>query len=106
MKRTGVRLRAFAARWFDAAAMERFIDPVLADMQAEYEEAIGKGRHWRGRWIWMAGHVGLAKVALWCEGRRLLHRVSGATARRRRPDPHPAGPAVRQPPVLSSGPWP
>lgn len=82
MKRTGVRLRAFAARWFDAAAMERFIDPVLADMQAEYEEAIGKGRHWRGRWIWMAGHVGLAKVALWCEGRRLLHRVSGATARR------------------------
>jgi hypothetical protein len=81
MKRTGVRLRAFAARWFDAAAMERFIDPLLADLQAEYEEAIGRGRIWRARWIWMAGHIGLVKVALWHEGRRLVHGLSGATKR-------------------------
>jgi lipopolysaccharide export LptBFGC system permease protein LptF len=62
MRRTGVRLRTLAARWFDAPTMERYLDPLLADLQSEYEEAIGRGRVWRSRWIWAAGHLAFAKV--------------------------------------------
>ncbi len=62
--RTGVRLRRLAARWFDASTMERSIDPALADLQAEYEEALGHGQVWRSRRIWTTGHLAFAKVVL------------------------------------------
>ena len=35
MRRPGDRLRALAACVFDAQAMERLVDPVIADLQAE-----------------------------------------------------------------------
>jgi hypothetical protein len=82
--RAAVRLRTFAARWFDARTMELFIDPVLADIQAEYEEARVNGRRWRARWIWIAGHIALARVVLWHEGRRLVHGLADATPQGRR----------------------
>ena len=64
-KRTGVRLRALLARWLDVTTMERFIDPVLADLQSEYEHAVDTGRRWQSRRIWLTGHVALCKMLLW-----------------------------------------
>jgi lipopolysaccharide export LptBFGC system permease protein LptF len=37
--------------------MARYIEPVLADLQAEYEEAVRRGRTWQSRWIWIRGHA-------------------------------------------------
>ena len=37
--------------------MERLIDPAIADLQAEYEEAARAGAAWRRRWIWLRGHI-------------------------------------------------
>jgi hypothetical protein len=73
-------MRTQLARWFDARVMELFIDPVLADLQAEYEEALNDGRRWRARWIWTAGYAALARVLLWQAGRRMW-RGSPADAR-------------------------
>ena len=40
MRPPGTRLRALAARLCAAITMERLVDPAIADLQAEYEEAI------------------------------------------------------------------
>jgi putative ABC transport system permease protein len=53
----GTRLRALAARLCAAITMERLVDPAIADLQAEYEEASRTGPGWRRRWIWMRGHI-------------------------------------------------
>jgi putative ABC transport system permease protein len=53
----GTRLRALAARLCAATTMERLIDPAIADLQAEYEEASRTRPGWRRRWIWMRGHI-------------------------------------------------
>ncbi len=67
MIRPGDRLRALVARWCSAPAMERLIDPAIADLQAEYADAVHEGGRWRGRWVWLAGHVALLKVVA-CHG--------------------------------------
>ena len=46
----GTRLRALAARLCAAITMERLVDPAIADLQAEYEEASRTGPGWRRRW--------------------------------------------------------
>jgi putative ABC transport system permease protein len=53
----GTRLRALAARLCAAITMERLVDPAIADLQAEYEEASRTGPGWRRRWIWLRGHI-------------------------------------------------
>jgi hypothetical protein len=63
MRRPGDRLRALAAHIFDAETMERLIDPVVADLQQEYAEALRAGRIWRRRWVRLAGYVAFARVA-------------------------------------------
>jgi lipopolysaccharide export LptBFGC system permease protein LptF len=87
-KRTGVRLRELAARWFDAPTMQRCIDPVLADLQAEYEEAVRRSRTSRSRWIWIRGHAVFLTTVVCCSGgqaMRMLRDLSGSdrTALRR-----------------------
>jgi hypothetical protein len=47
MRPPGTRLRALAARLFAASTMERLVDPAIADLQAEYEEALRRGPKWR-----------------------------------------------------------
>jgi hypothetical protein len=74
MRRTGVRLRAFASRWFSDRTMAHVIDPVLADLQAEFEEALHHGKVWRSRWVWVAGHIALVK-AVSCYGAISTMRV-------------------------------
>lgn len=44
MTRPGTRLRAIAARLFDAQTMERYVDPAVTDLQTEYEETAKRGR--------------------------------------------------------------
>jgi lipopolysaccharide export LptBFGC system permease protein LptF len=66
MSRPGDRLRALAARLFDAQAMERLIDPVVADLQTEYGAAVRAGRTCRSRQVRVAGYVALVKVIAVC----------------------------------------
>jgi hypothetical protein len=42
--------------------MDRLIDPVLADLQAEYRDARAHGRIWKSRWVRVAGYVSLLKA--------------------------------------------
>ena len=56
MKPPGTRLRALAARLLSARMMDCLVDPAIADMQAEYEDASRRGLTWRKRWICVRGH--------------------------------------------------
>ena len=59
------RLRALAARILDPRTMERVIDPLLADLHTEYEEANRRGYVWKRRWTLLTGHlIFLKTVAL------------------------------------------
>src|SRR5438093_7286953 len=62
MKRPGDRLRVLASRVCQPHAMERLIDPVLADLQCEYAAAQTRGQAWRGRWIRLAGYAAFWRV--------------------------------------------
>ncbi len=62
MRPPGTRLRALAARLFAASMMERLVDPAIADLQAEYEEALRSGPNWRSRWIWFVGHLAFFRM--------------------------------------------
>ena len=57
MKPPGTRLRALAARLLAARTMDYLVDPAIADMQAEYEDAARRGLIWRKRWICIRGHL-------------------------------------------------
>jgi hypothetical protein len=66
MTSPGHRIRRSAVRVFSARTMERLIDPVLADLQTEHDDAVRHGRVWKGRWIRLAGHLTLLKsIALY-----------------------------------------
>jgi hypothetical protein len=58
----GTRLRAIAARFCSPLAMERLIDPVIADLQWEHRAAIDRGQRWRSRWIRIAGTFAWLRV--------------------------------------------
>ena len=63
-----------AARIFDQKTMERVVDPMLADLQREYAEAIRRGRVWRSRWILLTGHVVFLKTIAVCGGKTALRQ--------------------------------
>jgi len=60
--RPGTRLRAIAGRFCSPLAMERLIDPVIADLQWEHGAAIDRGQVWRSRWIRVAGTFAWLRV--------------------------------------------
>ena len=64
MNRPGTRLRAIAALLFNRSALERLIDPVIADLQCEYAEAVHQGRVWRARWVRIVSAIAFGKVAV------------------------------------------
>ena len=74
----GTRLRALAARLLGATTMERLVDPLIADLQAEYEEASRQGLRWRKYRIWIAGHLAFLTMLLAHGG----GRIAAAVARR------------------------
>jgi hypothetical protein len=63
MTRPGTRFRAMAQRLCGTTAMDRLVDPAIADLQHEYQAAVRRGLIWRSRWILAAGYAACAKVA-------------------------------------------
>ena len=61
-RRPGERLRALASRLCSDIAMDRLIDPVLADLQREHADATRRGLVWRRRGIRIAGTLAFWKV--------------------------------------------
>jgi lipopolysaccharide export LptBFGC system permease protein LptF len=59
----GSLIRAIAARLLDAQAIERVIDPALADFQLESDAAAATGRPWRRRWLWVTTSIALGQGA-------------------------------------------
>jgi hypothetical protein len=62
MTRPGARLRSIATWLFDPSTMERLIDPAIADLQHEHDDAMRRGLVWRGRWVHTAGCIAVWKV--------------------------------------------
>jgi hypothetical protein len=84
MSRPGIRLRAIATRLCRANTLERLVDPTLADIQAEYENAIRRGLKWESRWIWILGHIALIKVVALHGGVRIMGILRDLTGDDRR----------------------
>lgn len=81
MIRPGARLRSLAARLLDRSTMERVIDPAIADLQHEHEEAVRRGLIWRGWCIRLAGYAAFSKVAVFAAARHALHQRTTADDR-------------------------
>jgi putative ABC transport system permease protein len=75
VKPPGTRLRALAARLLPASTMDYLVDPAIADMQAEYEDASRRGLTWRKRWICIRDHFAFFKMMV-AHGRAVtvMHR--------------------------------
>jgi hypothetical protein len=71
MSAPGTRLRALANRFCSRQTMERLIDPVIADQQHEYADAVRGGDAWRARWVRVSGCLAFSKVAVVIIGRAL-----------------------------------
>lgn len=84
MKRPGARFRAIAARQCSAHTMERLVDPTLADLQAEYENAARRNRKWESRWILALGHIALIRVMALHGGLQAVEFVRCSTGDDRR----------------------
>ena len=80
MTRPGDRLRALASRLFSPDVMDHLIDPVVADLQAEYGLAVRDGRTWRRRRVLVAGYVAFVKVFGLCGWNRVAASVRGHAA--------------------------
>lgn len=65
-RRPGTRLRTLAARACSATTMERLVDPVVADLQVEYAQAVRDSRPWKGRWTLLVSYLAFANVMLLC----------------------------------------
>jgi hypothetical protein len=62
MRRPGRWLRAAAARVCAKQTLERVVDPIVADIQTEHEEAVRAGRWWRAAWIRISGYSAFWKA--------------------------------------------
>ena len=78
MKPPGTRLRALAARLLPARMMDYLVDPAIADMQAEYEDASRRGLTWRKRWICLRGHLSFFTMIV--AHRRAVKKTNGGWA--------------------------
>jgi lipopolysaccharide export LptBFGC system permease protein LptF len=64
MKRPGEALRRLARRVCSQSAMERLIDPTIADLQHECDEAGARGRVWRCRLLRLAACAAIGKLVM------------------------------------------
>ena len=84
MKRPGARVRAIAARLCRAETMARLVDPTLADLQAEYGNAISCNRKWESRRILAQGYLALVQVMAVHGGVRVMAILRESTDEDRR----------------------
>ena len=84
MNRPGEGLRSFAASWCGRDTMTRVIDPLIADLQLEHEEAARAGRRWKARLVRAVAWVAFIKVVVICVSRDGIswHGTSAADDRR------------------------
>jgi lipopolysaccharide export system permease LptF/LptG-like protein len=69
MTRPGDRLRAIARRIVPAGTLERVIDPLVADLQFEDEQARRSGRRWARARVHVAAYLAFSKtIALYAVG--------------------------------------
>ena len=61
MRAPGYWLRAIAARFCGPQTMERLVDPIVADLQAEYA-ALGEANAWRRRRLLLSTYVAFWKA--------------------------------------------
>jgi hypothetical protein len=84
MNKPGDGLRAFAARWCRPDTMARVIDPLIADLQLEHEEAAHAGRRWKARLVRTVAWFAFIKVVVLCVSRDAIpSREARATDDRR-----------------------
>ena len=62
MRLPGRWLRTAAARLCAKQTIERVIDPIVADVQTEYEEAMRTRRWWRATWARVSGYAAFWKA--------------------------------------------
>jgi hypothetical protein len=67
MTRPGERLRRIAALVVSQRCIERLIDPIVADMQTEYDQAWRAGRWWRASLVPIAGSTAQLAVGKICQ---------------------------------------
>jgi lipopolysaccharide export LptBFGC system permease protein LptF len=77
MTRPGNWLLAMTARWCSDTTMARVIEPGLADLQSEYQNAISCGRVWKSRWIRIAGYVVFLRVIVLCGWEGTMQSLRG-----------------------------
>ena len=63
--RPGDRIRAVAAHLFAERTMERVIEPIVADLQCEYDEAVAQGALWRARLSLLRSYFAFASALFW-----------------------------------------
>lgn len=64
MSAPGTRLRAWAIRYCPPVAIEHLIDPLIADMQWEYADAVARGDAWGTRRALAAGYWAFWRVVV------------------------------------------
>ena len=64
MTRPGERVRSIALRLFRPETVERIIEPIVADLQCEHGEALGRGALWRARLTLVRSYVGLGSALI------------------------------------------
>jgi xanthosine utilization system XapX-like protein len=80
----GTRVRNWASRWCSKPAMDRLIDPMIADLQ--HEHAASTSGSWERCWILAKGYAAFLKVLVIClavETTGTLHARASETAVRR-----------------------
>jgi hypothetical protein len=65
MTRPGERIRSIASRLFRSETMERVINPIVADLQCEYGEALVRGTLRRARLSLVRSYLGLGSALIW-----------------------------------------
>jgi hypothetical protein len=80
MRRWLDRLRALAARLLDRRTLERVIDPLLADLHMEYEEANQRGCVWKRRWTLLTGHLVFLKTVVLSEMEHVMSLLRDCSA--------------------------
>jgi lipopolysaccharide export LptBFGC system permease protein LptF len=65
----GHRLRSFARRFCSLGTTQRVVDPLIADLQFEYQRAVADGRIWRARWQLIAGYAAFWQTLGLCTAR-------------------------------------
>jgi lipopolysaccharide export LptBFGC system permease protein LptF len=75
MKLPGESLRAVARRFCSPDTSRRVVDPLIADLQFEYQRAAAGGRMWQARWRRLKGYAAFWQTIALCTSRAAVGRT-------------------------------